>query len=845
VTPELWKQIEGLYHSALERERDERAAYLAEACPDEELRRRIEEMLNQGSDSDLLDGWAAGLSKGTGAATVTAPAGPRRYPLPGSRVGPYKLEAAIGAGGMGQVFRALDTRLHRIVAIKFLLSGDAANSAQRQRFLQEARAASALNHPNIVVLYDIAQDDGVDYLIMEHVLGHTLKDLILRERMSVQETIHLASQIASALTAAHAAGIVHRDVKPANIMVTPDKHVKVLDFGLAKISKRSFENTTQSMLGLTTPGFVMGTVSYMSPEQTRGEDLESSSDIFSLGCVLYQTLTGRLPFRGASTLAIMNEIATSNPPPPSSFRPDLPLPLARLIGACLEKDCKQRPSAGQVAADLRLLALSREEESGSIRTSRTSVAVLPLQLRSFGDEQFLCVALAEAIIHRLSSTGKVLVRPLPSVMQYKDATDWTKAAADLNVDLVVEGGIQKMGSKVRILAQIHRTKDARLLHSVKHDGDIEDLFGLQDRLADKITDVLIPPEHVSTPEPAVSPTKSPLAYDLYMRAVDRLAHWNKFDISSAIEMLRRAVELDPNFADAWGSLADAYARMGMHFDPDPQWFEHAERTITRTLELDPIQCSALCARGILLWSPSRGFQNRAALRAVNAAVKVNPSRHDIRHHRSVILFHMGFLQDAKHDAEQALLVNPKYPMTFQCLGMVAQYSGDYAAAEEFNDRALTLDPGLVIPNIFAPVNPLYMGRLDEARERIRRARQMVPDEPQLTVLEGLIAAHEGNYRRAEELADNATSAERKSVTHTHHTWHYAAAVYAMIGKPEKAMFELRRCATLGLPNYRLFGSDPSFRGLRNNSEFQILLSQLRREHDGYREEFGFSGGDDL
>jgi tetratricopeptide (TPR) repeat protein len=279
----------------------------------------------------------------------------------------------------------------------------------------------------------------------------------------------------------------------------------------------------------------------------------------------------------------------------------------------------------------------------------------------------------------------------------------------------------------------------------------------------------------------------------------------------------------------------------MHFDPHPQWFERAERAIARTLELDPVQCDALCARGFILWSPSRRFQNQPALRAINASLKINPSRYNARQFRCAIFFHLGFYEEAERDAEECLLANPGYALTTQSLGMIAHYRGDYAAAHEFNEQALDLDPALIQANIFAPLNPLLMGRIEEAREKIRRVRQMVPEEPQITSIEGLIAAHEGNFKHAEELADEACTENRKSVTHTHHTWHLSAGVYAMCGRPDKAIFQLRRCAEMGLPNYQLFVSDPHLGTLRDRPEFAAFLSDLRRQHDQYREEIELAG----
>jgi TolB-like protein/tetratricopeptide (TPR) repeat protein len=453
----------------------------------------------------------------------------------------------------------------------------------------------------------------------------------------------------------------------------------------------------------------------------------------------------------------------------------------------------------------------------------------------------LSLALAEAVVNRLVSTGELLVRPTTRVLRYAGTDiEWTQVARELNVDLVVEGTIQKMGARVRVLVQALQASDSRTLHSSKHDGDVGDLFALQDRIADSVSDALVPREKRSA-GPEIPPTKNPLAYELYMRAVARLAHWNKFDIGSAIEILNRVVELDRDFAEAWGQLAQAYSQMGI-FDVDAKWSELAEHAIAKTLELDPIQCDALQARGQVLWSSSRGFQIRPAMRALNAALKVNPGRYTIRWFRGAILFHLGFYEEAGRDIEESLLANPEYAMALAGRGLMALYTGDYDAAREFNERALAVDPAFNHGYIWSPMAPLLMGRIEEAREKIRRARQAVPEESLMTSIEGLVAAHEGDFKRAEQLADEASLENGKSVTHTHHTWHCAAGVYALTGKPDKAILHLRRCAEMGLPNYPLFRSDPHLRPLRDLPEFMALLSDLRREYDRYRVEIDPAGG---
>jgi TolB-like protein/Flp pilus assembly protein TadD len=760
----------------------------------------------------------------------------------GRTISHYRIIEKLGGGGMGVVYRAEDIRLRRFVALKFLPEEIAKDAQALARFRREAQAASALSHPNIVVLYDISMDSGTDFLVMEYVQGQTLENLIPSDGLPFDMVTEYGVQIASALAAAHSAGIVHRDIKPANIMVTHDNQIKVLDFGIAKLTTligNSPDVETSTATQGTIPGMVVGTVAYMSPEQTRGEPVDARSDIFSLGCVLYQAATAKRPFGGASTLAIMHEIATLQPPAPSSFRSDLPGTFDTLIAACLEKNPIHRPAtAGDVALQLKSLLPWAESVRQRTRADRRSVAVLPFKLRtSIQEDQFLAVALADAVVTRLAGTGKLLVRPTATVMRFagKD-TEWTQAAREMNVELVVEGSIQKMGARLRVLVQAHQVTGAITLYSAKHDGEAEDLFDLQDRIADAISDALAPQRQRAV-SPAAPPTKNNAAYELYMRAADRISRLNKWDTQTAVEMLSSATGVDPNFADAWGRLAQACIQMGVVFDSDPVWLEKAEAAVAKALALDMVHADALCARGQLLWTPKNAFQNRPALRALNAALKLNPGCHQAQIWRGLILFHLGLYAEARRGLEEALAVHPQDTRTMVFLAQTALYRGDYEEAYELEMRALGLDPAGVWQNLFFPTIPLYLGRPSEAAEALRKARQMVPGEATLTSVEGLIAAHEGDFGRAEQLADAAVES-KKTLLHTHHLWHNAASAYSMCGKPDKAIKWLHECADLGLPNYLLFDSDPHLRGLHNRPEFLVLMSDLRREHDTNQEEFG-------
>ena len=402
------------------------------------------------------------------------------------------------------------------------------------------------------------------------------------------------------------------------------------------------------------------------------------------------------------------------------------------------------------------------------------------------------------------------------------------------MDLVVEGTVQIAGGKIRVLVQVHQVNDASTIASLKQDGESDDLFALQDRLADKVSEVFVPRQKGDTGARVV-PTKHAGAFELYLRAVDRQVHVDKFEMASAIELLTRATELDPAFADAWGLLAQACAQMGSHLDLDPRWFELGEKAIARALELDPVQCTALCARSMIVWSPSRSFQNHAALRALNAAIKIDPARPTARHQRCAILWHLGFLDAAEQDAEQLRSTNAVLGSVHR--GAIALQRGEYDLSFESYTYAFTLEPGNVLAHVMAPLSVLFSRRTEDARRAVGKARTMFPAESFVLGMEAILAGIDGDRRRAETLADEAAQNTR-SMTHTHHTWHSCASAYALSGKPDKAIHELERCAAMGLPNYRLFEADPYLKSLRGNPDFDHLMTRLRREHDSMRDEFG-------
>jgi serine/threonine-protein kinase len=656
---------------------------------------------------------------------------------------------------MGEVYRARDIRLDRDVAIKTLLGDSASDPIVRRRFLQEARAASALSHPNITVLHDIVSHDGSDFLVMEHVLGRPLTEVMAQGPMPFERVIAVGLQIASALAASHAAGIIHRDIKPANILLTADHTVKVLDFGIAKrFHPTSKGDATQEMVSLTSPGLVVGTVSYMSPEQTRGEAVDARTDVFSLGCVLYQAATGQQPFRGPTPVATMIEIATSDPVPPSRLRTTLPVGFDGFVSRCLAKSRDHRfSSMDDVASSLRRLHDASDQKTENAERAITAIAVLPFaNVGGDPDNEYFGDGLTDELITGLSRVNALRIASRSSAFAFRGkAMDVRAVGSALNVDAVLEGSVRRAGNRLRIGVQLVSVSDGYHLWSERYDRELTDVFDIQDEISRAIIDTLRPRLVGDVTAPSLKRhTGDPEAYSLYLKG---RYYWEKrpAGTSRAIECFEKAIECDPRYALAYAGLADAYntlASWEAGVLPPTIGFQKGLNYAERALQLDPDLAEGHASLGYALLH--NRWELDAAICSFTHAIKLNPRYGPAHHWYSHALVADGRLDESLSESVEYLKVDPVdqislLHMTWHYL-MAHQF--DKASAESL--RALRDEPNFAWHHVMYGWALLNQGAFDKAESEIGRGVELA-NSPQV-MLSSLAQAQAAAGHRETALA---------------------------------------------------------------------------------------------
>jgi TolB-like protein/Tfp pilus assembly protein PilF len=645
----------------------------------------------------------------------------------GQQIGSYRIGARLGAGGMGEVYRAHDSRLGREVALKVLRPEVAGDPERRDRFQREARLLAALDHPGIVTVYSLEEADGVRFLTMQLVEGETLDALIPNGGLPVEGFFEIALPLAEAVAAAHARGIVHRDLKPSNVIRSREGRVKVLDFGLAKLREAvvtSVDGRAPTDL-MTGEGVVLGTLPYMAPEQIEGREIDARSDVFSLGVVFFEMATGRRPFTGATAAALLSSILATRPPDLEEVRRDVPRPLARLLRRCLEKSPERRPpSAVAVCDELRAaMATSRRGASpggasSAERKTPSSIAVLPFAaLSADRDDEFFADGVAEEIINALGRLPDLRVAARTSTFAFKGRNeDLRQIGEKLAVETVLEGSVRRAGKRLRIAAQLVDVTSGYQLWSERYDRELDDVFEIQEEIARGIAKRLEATLASGARDLVEQGTRDVDAFELHARGRSLLAQRTAEALARAADCFREATELDPGYAPAWAGVAAAttlYVDYYGDSDAEAQ-LTRAQRALDRSLALAPDLAEAHGTLGLLHTHRRRGPE---ALRELRRAVELRPS----------------------------------YAEAHGLLGWIGMLLGRVDEATASTRRAIELDPLSPEPRSHLPLLLLARDEVDEALEEAAAAIEVQPDFTTGALYEAVVRFHGGDLEGCRRL----------------------------------------------------------------------------------------------
>lgn len=734
------------------------------------------------------------------------------------RLGRYEISFQLGAGGMGEVYLAHDTKLDRKVALKILPASIGSDDRIR-RLIREAKAASALNHPNILTIYEIDEIDSEHFIATEFIEGQTLRERIRVAPLKPGEAIDIGIQVASALCATHTVGIVHRDVKPENIMIRRDGIVKVLDFGLAKLARdlpdarEVSEAPTQALLN-TAPGMVLGTAPYMSPEQARGLELDARTDIWSLGCVLYEMITTRQPFAGATMADVLSEILNREPDSLVYQVSEKPRELERIVRRALRKDREERyQTAKDLLIDLKDLKNELEAQSQKVFSPNLlsdsapksfsspvpekSIAVLYFEnMNSENDGDYFCAGITEDIITDLSKISHLKVVPRTDVLPFRNKEVNTRQVGEaLRVNYILEGSVRTAGKRIRITAQLINVRDGYQLWAERFDSFVEDIFDLQNEVSQKIAAALKISLTDSERELlAKKPTDDLRAYDLYMQGRELLYLKGKRNTENAIQKFENAVAIDPNFASSYAGLAEAYSQMYEWYDGNPLWLGKVIETNQKALTIDPDLLEAQFGIAMVYFHHRRFAES---MRTIEDILKKNSQ------------FHPGYLR----------------------LGMIADLSGNLDGALKHYRRATELKPYdedswrflAGVHRKLANIEAAEVAALKVIEVTSRKLEASLDD---INVMSRLAEAYArfGSKEEAHATLKRVFELEPNDGLAVYN----CSCAYALLGEKRPALISLRRAFESGFRTVAHWAkTDSAFDSLRSDVEFQQLIAELQ------------------
>jgi TolB-like protein/Tfp pilus assembly protein PilF/predicted Ser/Thr protein kinase len=742
--------------------------------------------------------------------------------LIGDTISHYKILKRIGSGGMGEVYLAEDTKLNRKVALKFLPVQLASDEEFTERFTREAQAAAALNHPNIITVYEVSEYENRPFIAMEYVEGESLKDLIAREELSIGEALDVALQISDGLAVAHQTGIVHRDIKPQNILMGKDGRVRICDFGLAK---------AKMDVTLTQAGSTLGTIAYMSPEQAQGKEVGRRSDIFSFGVVLYEMMAGQLPFKGEHEAAVIHSIVNDTPEPLARYKSDVPEGLQKIVSKAMEKNLKTRyQHVDELGADLR--RLKTELESGVTKTLETvgkaapSVAVLPFaNLSADPEQEYFCDGMAEDIINALTQLEGLRVVARTSAFAFKGKhEDIREIGRKLSVGTLLEGSVRKAGGRVRITAQLINVADGYHLWSERFDRDLSDVFAIQDEISlaivDKLKVKLLGDEKKKMLKRY---TQDLEAYDLYLKG---RYHWNRRTqeaLRKAMGHFEQVVQKDPGYALAYAGLADCYSMLAQVRALTPkEAFPKAKALASKALELDEARSEAHTSLAFVL--SCFDWDWAGAEREFRRAIELNPNYATAHQWFAVgLLVNLRRTSEAIQEIQKALELDPLSLIINTAAGNVYLYAGREDKALEQAEKVLDMDSTFGFAHLI----------LTEVNERRRKYDESVEEGLKGYSFAGFLSQHEVTSLRETYASSGRIGFLRRwleimqSKAKQGEVLNYGiASVYARLDETEKAIHYLEKAYEERDYDLNNLLVDDVFDKMRSDPQFIEIMKKM-------------------
>lgn len=743
----------------------------------------------------------------------------RSFPAPGTTLGRYQLLAPLGAGGMGEVWRALDANLDREVAIKLLARGALGDDAMRERFRREAHVLARLSHPGVATIYDFDAQDGVDFIVMELVQGGSLEARLEQGALPVAEVTRLGAAIADALHDAHERGCLHRDLKPGNVVLTKGGQPKLLDFGLALLlaGAKGSEKITRT-------GMILGSLPYMSPEQLLGEADSASTDVYALGVMLFEMAAGRRPFVKERAEALMFEIFGNAAPALRSIRADVPVELDRLVGDCLAKEPASRPAtAAAVSAALRAIGSGTSEPAAAAAKKISAIAVLPLRNVSRDPAQeYFADGMTEAIISDLARIRALRVISYTSAMRFKGVEkSLPEIARELNVDAVLEGSALLVGNRVRVSVQLVSARADETLWADRYDRELTDVLTLQSDVAASVAReiaIQLTPEEAR--QLANRATVNPEAMLEVLKCRHSAFGGSKDAVDQALRHAHRALELDPSFALAWSALADCQSlRATRGMAPPAETGAEATAAARRALELDPSLADAHASLGLI---QAHAGDARGGLRELDRAVELNPGLAFAHNMRSRVLLAFERRDEALAAANLSAQLDPLSMLIRTVVGDAHYFSREYEKAVFHYRMAIELDPRFDGAHTDLARALEALGRFEEARAANENGRRLAGGVAGPSFGLAHLEAAAGNLPEARRILDELTAARSTRVVSA---WGIAA-VHASLGDVDAAFHWLDVAITEKATGLILLRVHPRLDPIRGDARYWPLVRKV-------------------